>query len=338
MAVLCFITLARAQNVGPTSALAAARRFETGEPLRRFIKPPLALLSPGGFSGSAATTAKPGPWTIHLVGQLAKRPELKREQLRILLEAIELSTVSDEARIVKIKSDKTLQDLRQRALAAFSKNEVANLFDRVDGEQAEQEIVRKYYDLSSLPLKGRRAAYKIAAAGDKSGLWRTHLAFSLLRHPEFNEWQKEIILAGLLLATPQYFDVPSNSPDWKLKVREPSRALERQIAVAFSREDAASIFATLGDNTEAAKRGPANAGSALLTSINHNTLSSSPYGQWTPSRYSSQDIELEQQSGPCQCSTSSDNCPIWGYCRPGVCQMQSGCGTFWSYPCNGVCR
>lgn len=338
MAVLCIINLARAQDVTPTSA-PAGRHFETSEP-----RPWLALTAAGGSAGSSVNKVQPGPWTIQLVGRLAKHPELNRRQLQILLDAISLSSseffaASANTPAIRVKADNAVQGLRQRALAAFPKNEVDNLFGYVAVQQAEQEIVRKYYELSSLPLKGRKAAYKIASASDKSGLWRTHLTFSLLRHPEFNEWQKEIILAGMLLTTPDYFDVSSNSPDWKLKVREPSHALERQIAVAFSREDAASIFATLGDNTESAKRGPANAGSALLSSINHKTFSDPrSYRQWTPSRYSSQDIELEQQSGACQCSTSSDYCPIWGYCRPGVCQMQSGCGTFWSYPCNGVCR
>jgi hypothetical protein len=338
MAVFCIINLARAQDVAPTSAL-AGRHFETGEPLPWFSLP-----ATGGFAGGPADMAQPGPWTIKLVGRLAKHPELNRRQLQILLEAISLSSseffAASANTTIRVKADDAVQGLRQRALAAFTKNEVSSLFDYAATQQSEQEIVRKYYDLSSLPLKGRRAAFKIASAGDKCGLWRTHLAFSLINHPEFNEWQKEIILAGMLVATPEYFDVPSNSPDWKLKVREPSRALERQIAVAFSREDAASIFATLGDNIEAAKRGPTNASPAFLTSINHKTFSdSSSYRQWTVSRYSSQDIELEQQAGPCQCSTSSDYCPIWGSCRSGVCQTQGGgCGTFWSYPCNGVCR
>ncbi|HEY0727098.1 MAG TPA: hypothetical protein VGD38_03445, partial [Pyrinomonadaceae bacterium] len=212
MAVLCIINLARAQDVTPTSAL-AGRHFETGEPL-----PWLTLTAAGGFAGSSVNKAQPGPWTIQLVGRLAKSPELNRRQLQILLDAISLSSsevfaTSANTPAIRVEANNAVQGLRQRALAAFPRNQVTSLFDFVAAEQSEQEIISKYYDLSALPLKGRKAAFKIASAGDKSGLWRTHLAFSLLNHPEFDEWQKEIILAGMLLATPAYFDVPSSSPD-----------------------------------------------------------------------------------------------------------------------------
>ena len=332
MAVLCLITLARAQDATPGSTL-AGRHYETGRPLQRFSLPAT------GF-GSSVNKAAPGPWTTHLVGRLARHPELSRRQLKIILDAISLSesfAASDSTPAIKIKADNALQGLRQRALAAFPKHEVASLFDSAGGDETEQELLRKYSDLSAISVKGRRAKFRTEAADQKSGLWRTHLALALIKHPEFDDLQKEIILTGMLLATPQFFEVPSSSPDWKAKVREPSRALERQIAVAFAREDAAAIFATLGDNVAAAKSGPTTAGSALLKSINYEPSSDSrSYRQWTPSRYT-QDFEFEQSSS-CQCSTTSDYCPIWGYCRPSVCSPQSGCGTFWNYPCNGVCR
>lgn len=333
MAVLCLITLARAQDATPRSAL-AGRHYETGRPLQRFSLPAT------GF-GSSVNKAAPGPWTTHLVGRLARHPELSRRQLKIILDAISLSeffAASGSTPAIRLKADNALQGLRQRALAAFPKHEVASLFDSVGGDEAEQKILNKYYDLSSLPLKGRRAAFRSEAADQKSGLWRTHLALALIKHPEFDDLQKEIILTGMLLATPQLFEVPSTSSDWKAKVREPSRALEKQIAVAFAREDAAMIFATLGDNVQAAQNGPTNAGSAFLKSISYEPFSDSrSYRQWAPTRYASQEFELEQSS-LCQCSTTSDYCPIWGYCRPSVCSPQSGCGTFWNYPCNGVCR
>jgi hypothetical protein len=332
MAVFCIITLARAQDATPTSVL-AGRHYEIGRPLQRFSLPA------NGF-GISVTKAAPGPWTTHLVGRLAKCPELSRRQLKIILDAISLSesfAASDSAPAIKIEADNALQGLRQRALAAFPKREVARLFDSGRSDEAEQELLRKYYEFSAISVKGRRALFRSESADQKSALWRTHLALSLLKHPEFDGIQKEIILTGMLLATPQFFDVPSSSPDWKVKVQEPSRALERQIAVLFTREDAAAIFATLGDNIEAAKHGPTNAGSSLLKSIDYEPLSDAKsYPQWTPTRYT-QDFEFEQNSS-CQCSTSSDYCPIWGYCRPSACSTQSGCGTFWSYPCNGVCR
>lgn len=284
MAVLCIITLARAQDANSTSAL-AGRRFETGGPLRRFVKTPLSLPS----SGRSVIRVQPGPWTT-------------------------------------------------RTLASFVKNEVAGLFG-VANERDEQEIIRKYYDLSSLPLKGRRASFRRASPAEKSGLWRTHLALVLVRRPELNEWQKHIILSTILLLTPEHYEVPSSSSEWKTKVREPSRLLEQQINLAFSSEDAAKIFTTLGDNTEAAKNGRPLGGALSLKSINYQPVSDSgPYHQWIHSRFSAQDIELEQNSS-CGCSTVWDFC--WGvkYCAASSCNStQDGCGLGWSYPCNGVCR
>lgn len=225
-----------------------------------------------------------------------------------------------------------------QTLAAVTKNEVASLFGNVATERSEQEIIRKYYDLSSLSLKGRRASFRRASPAEKSGLWRTHLALVLVRRPELNEWQKDIILATILLLTPEHYEVPSSSPEWKTKVREPSRLLEQQITLAFSSDDAAKIFTTLGDNTEAAKNSPIPAGSLSLKSINYQPVSDSgPYNQWIHSRFSAQDVELEQ-SATCGCNLTWDFCGGWKYCNASACAPQQGCGLGWSYPCNGVCR
>jgi len=338
MAVLCIINLARAQDFTPTSA-AAGRHFETGKSL-----PWRSLPASGGFAGSSVSKAQPGPWTMQLVGRLAKHSELNRRQLQIILDAISLSSseffaASANTPALKVKADNAVQGLRQRALAAFPKNEVASLFSYVGVQQTDQEIIRKYYDLSSLPLKGRRTEFRRASSSEKCALWRTHLALVIVRNPGLNEWQKEIILAAMLLLTPERYDVPSSSPDWKRRVREPSRLLEQQITLAFSSEDAAKIFTTLGDNTAAAQNGPTPSGSPSLKTINYQPVSDSgPYQQWIHSRFSSQDIEFEQHSS-CGCSTVWDFC--WGvkYCTPSSCSStQDGCGLGWSYPCNGVCR
>lgn len=274
MAVLCIITLASAQGTSSTSAQ-AARHFETGEPLPKFIKTSF------------------------------------------------------------------LQDPERGALIAFRNNEVARAFYNVDGEKTSQEILRKYYDLSALPLKERRALFRRASPEEKSGYWRTHLALVLVRYPQLNEWQKEIIVSTILLLAPDHYDVPSDSPEWKTKVREPSRFLEQQITLAFSPEDAAKIFTTLGDNIEAAKHGPTLADSVSLKSINYYqpVSDSGPYQQWIHSRFSAQDLEPEQ-SATCGCNMSWDFCPAWKYCSASTCTPppQDGCGLGWSYPCNGVCR
>jgi len=192
------------------------------------------------------------------------------------------------------------------------------------------EISTKYYELSALPVKETKAWFRNASPNEKSELWRTHLALFLVTHPELNERQKKVVLAGMSLVTPEFFEIRSSDPGWKAKVGEPLRALEEQITRAFSPRDAAKIFVTLSSHTESANCAAGYADSVLLKSVNY------PFSQ-APNRFGMPDVEFEKRD--CGCSTDSDWCPISGYCKAGSCtRTTSGCGTFWNYPCDGMCR
>jgi hypothetical protein len=290
------------------------------------------------FRGSRARD-KSILWKVHLALQLVKRPELNERQVRIILDAISLSTpeffaAGGDTPAKKFRADEALASLKRGALGAFPNGEAAELFATLAGEKTEADILKMYYDISALPLKKRRASFINASANDKSDLWRTHLALFLVKRPDLNERQIETILAALSLTTPEYFEVLSNDPAWKEKVRDPSRALEGQIITAFPLEEAAKIFATLGDDAELAKRNAA----VLLKNINYRPLSDSgPYKQWSHSRLGQQHVEPVLST--CDCSTQSDYCPAWNACGGGSCNStQRGCGTLWSYPCNGACQ
>ena len=110
-----------------------------------------------------------------------------------------------------------------------------------------QDPLKKYADVAALPMEKRRSAFIEASAKEKSDLFRTHLALYLARHAELNEDQKQIILEGMSLATPERYEVRSDSADWKARVEEPMKQSEIRIRSAFSREEGARIFATLGD-------------------------------------------------------------------------------------------
>ena len=223
----------------------------------------------------------------------------------------------------------------RRALTALPQKEETELFANIVGGKADDDILKMYYYVSALPLKERKAAFRNASSKNKSDLWRTHLALFLIKRPELNEWQKEIILTAMSLATPEYFEVRPNSTAWQTKVREPLRSLEEQIFVAFSFKDGAKIFATLGNDTEAAMLTPAHSGSVLLSSINYKQLSDS--GPYKDRTFAGQDMFA---GPPCECSTDSDWCSISSYCSGTNCSpTPSGCGTLWTYPCNGAsCR
>lgn len=184
--------------------------------------------------------------------------------------------------------------------------------------RAEADILKIHFDLSDFPIKETKASFRNASSTNKSELWRTHLTLFLVNHPELNERQKRIISTAISLATPEFFEVRPSEPAWKAKVLEPLRSLETKIVSAFSLNDGAKIFATLGDGTEFTK--------------------CSAHIQRADSRFVEQDEAIGLERNTCDCSTNSDWCPISGYCKVGNCSStSSGCGTLWSYPCNGKC-
>ena len=337
MAILGIVTLGRAQNAIPSSAT-WARHYDTGEPLPDYLKTSAPLRDPGNSLLRVWSMDQTMQWKIHLALRLATR-EWNRKQVRIILDALSLSSAESLAASndgPAKKADATVQALRQRARAAFSKKEATDLFAQIAGAKADDDILNIYFDLSALPLKERKASFRNASSKNQSGLWRTHLALFLVKRPDLNEWQKQIILSAMALVTPEFFEVRASNPAWNTKVRVPLRALEEQILAAFSFEDGAKIFAQLGDDSEAAQRTPS--GAVLLSSIKYHRLSDpGPYKDRSRNQLTEQDMWA---GGPCECSTSSDWCPISGYCNGTNCSPTSnGCGTLWSYPCNGAsCR
>jgi hypothetical protein len=332
--------LGRTQQSVISASSAATSPYETGlrpQPYREISA--VAIPVSGKLFKSLPARDKSLLWRVYLSLQLVKHPDLNQSQVRIILDAISLSSeffaASNDATAKKIKANEALESLKRRAVGAYPHGEASTLFANVAIGKAEEDILKMYYDISALPLKKRKASFRNASAKNKSELWRTQLALFLARQPESNERQKDVILSAMSLATPAYFEMRSSDPAWNEKVLEPLRSLEEQIMSTFTLTDAAKIFAILGDGEESAN----SSRSVLLKNINYKPLNDSgPYKQWAHSRFAGQDFALEQSA--CQCSTASDYCPIWGYCRDGNCTpTESGCGTLWSYPCNGAaCR
>jgi hypothetical protein len=332
------LMLAGIQESSTSTSPAIAWPYETSVLSQTKISA-VALPDPRNLFRGSRARDKSILWRVHLALQLVKRPELNEGQVRVILDAISLATpqffaAPGDTLTKKFRADEALELLKRRALGAFGNSEAAELFATLAAEKTEADILKMYYDMSALPLKKRRASFINASPDDKSGLWRTHLALFLVKRPDLNERQTETVLAAMSLATPEYFEVQSGDPAWKEKVRDPSRALEAKIFTAFPLEDGAKIFATLGDDAESAKTSAA----VLLKNINYKPLSDSgPYKQWSHSRLGQQHVE--PVLGACDCSTESDYCPAWSACGGGGCNStQRGCGTLWSYPCNGGCQ
>jgi hypothetical protein len=338
MVVLPIEMLARTQQSVTLASTGVAWSYETVELKKKYSEISTLLIADPRdlFVGSASERSI--LWKVHLALLLVKNPEMNERQVRIVLDAISLSTpeffaASSDTPAQRTRADSALQSLIRRAIGAFPDSQAAELFTKIAGRRAEEDILEMYFDISALPLRTRKAAFRNAPSNIKRDLWRTHLALFLVRQSDLNARQTQIILAAMSLATREHFEVRSTDPHWKVKVGDPLRLLEGQIVTAFSLEDATKIFATLGDATQLAK----SSASILLRSINYKRLSNfSPLKQRTDSRFRGQEMAIEQG---CECSTSSDYCPILKTCISGACsETTSGCGTFWSYPCNGACR
>jgi hypothetical protein len=332
--------LAGTHQSATSSSAIAASSFTSGALLQKYtfvvVAPPIP--DPRHVFKGSRPTEKSRLWKMHLAMQLVNHSEFNKEQVQVIFDAISVltpeffadtyGTPTDGA-----KANEALALLTRRAVNAFTSEQAAELFVNVAGAAAADDNLNMYYALSALSVRKRRVAFRNASPDTKSTLWRTHLALFFVKR-ELTEWQKQVIWSASLLATPEYFRIKSGDPDYEAKVRQPNYSIEEQIFNAFSMDDAAKIFATLGDDQESAQT---NA-SLLLKNMNYEPFRYfGPYKQIISGVFAAQDFELE--STFCECATNSDYCSLWKACRGGGCSWTpDGCGTFWSYPCNGGCR
>jgi hypothetical protein len=199
---------------------------------------------------------------------------------------------------------------------------------------SEVSALQKYNAMSALAMDQRKAAFRNASIVEKSELWRTHLALFLNKRPQLSELQKDVVLAAMALATPDWFEARSGADKRRVDVR--LRSLEERIVAAFSKEDRVRIFATLGGEPAPCASTPDQRNTVLPNTINDNeTTHLSPFNSWTNEPVW-QDL---QQDETCQCSTESDWCPMFSLCTTGKCtRTNGGCGIFWNYACDGKCR
>lgn len=235
----------------------------------------------------------------HLALSLVRYPELNRAQQRIILDAI-----------------------------SSSRPEFAS------SGKAEEELLRKYNAVSALAMNQRKAAFSNASFKERSELWRTHLALYLVKRPELNELQQETVLDAMALAMPDWFEVASHKDAKKSDVEGRLRSLEERIVAAFSKEERARIFATLGSEAAQCASSLNQLATVLPNIVNYIEVSnSSLLNGWSSNELAWQELER----APCQCSTESDWCPLTGRCNGSNCtRTDSGCGTLWSYACNGA--
>lgn len=256
----------------------------------------------------ASAAEKSSLWRIRLALSLANRSELSGEQQDVILEAISLATpelfsITSESPQWKAQVDEPLKSLMQRALKAYPKKEAAAIFANISDDKAELTLLQKHRDFSSLSLAERKELFEKLNSEEKSDLWRFHLALYLAHHPNLNREQRKVILDGMSLATPEFFSLSPDNPLWKVQVEQPLQLLNQRALAVFSKSEGAEIFNALG-------------------------------GQESFQSGLDPDPDPNEK---CKCSHASDWCFPYD-CYSTHCRRTStGCGTFWQYPCTGLC-
>jgi hypothetical protein len=181
---------------------------------------------------------------IHLALYLARHSELNENQKQLVLDGMSLATseLYADSPDRQAKFAEPLRQFATRIGTVFSQEEAPRIFATL-GAPEQDELLQKYRDISSLPMADRRAAFRNASPKGSSDVMRTHLALYLSSHPDLNGEQKEVILEGMSLVTPELY---TDSADRKAKFAEPLRQFASRIGAVFSQEEAARIFATLG--------------------------------------------------------------------------------------------
>lgn len=182
-----------------------------------------------------------------------------------------------------------------------------------EADLASADVLQAYKDISALPVSQRGDAFANSSAQKKSALWTLHMKLFLSKHPELTEEQRRIVSDAISLATPQFFEIRSDNPEWATKVDEPLQRLTQRAVEAFTPEVAYKIFGVIGDS---------------------DTPSQSRKNSASPAQVQ----KVSMATPDCTCSISSDWCFLRS-CYGGGCWWKtSGCGTLYQYACTGLCR
>jgi hypothetical protein len=134
--------------------------------------------------------------------------------------------------------------------ALFSHNDGRADDSKVDPQG---EVLQKFVDVSALPMQDRIRLMQSLSPHDRSFLWRVHLALYITQRPNLTKDQQNVVLDTLAFASPQLFTAPNPSdPGWRAKVHEQLDQLRRRGLQLFDKDEAAEIFAMVGQRQQEA--------------------------------------------------------------------------------------
>jgi hypothetical protein len=160
-------------------------------------------------------------------------------------------------------------------------------------------------EFSAVPAEHSRAVFRMLPARVKSQLWREKLTTYLQATDGLSAEQKQAIQDAARLASPEFFRASENAmTHLRVDIHLPTEALRVRFVSLFGEGEARNLLERLD------------------ASASSYSLDDEPGGET---------IE-------CSCSTDSSFCGSGYSCRGGSCGTASGCGAFWQYTCNGLCK
>jgi hypothetical protein len=116
---------------------------------------------------------------------------------------------------------------------------------KTDQPITDSDVLQKYIEVSALPNGERQKAFSEVSNEMKAKLFKFHLAFQLVKRSNLTKDQKDLILDGILVATPDSYDRTKKEPINKAQTLN----LEARAKSLFEGKDGFEIFANLGTET-----------------------------------------------------------------------------------------
>lgn len=205
--------------------------------------------------------------------------------------------------------------------------------------RSDRQMVQQVYDVVSDADVDAKPIYRGLAAELQADLWTLQMQEFLAAGPNLTVEQHSIVAEALGLLTAGVHLRDHGSIEESARATAAIDHLSARIRASFTRSEAA-VFTQLGRY----------AIQESLTSLAHRAAADLPKDDHDPKPL--REIRIDAVRGPiasnadCECSTESDWCynsptaPIQScIARPMQCtRTPAGCGTFWTYGCNGMCQ
>jgi len=355
LSIVALTSLDSGATMPSASAVSIASRTE--EAMRRLDSEPPAIIQTYemlaakpkpdrvGAYNELPSSMKASMWTHQLLRAVADHPEFTDEQRGLIYDALDLFTPdffdltqTDPSWSTRVGGP--LRRIEQRGKAIFGPVLGGQLFAQLGPENptppsqpvgpvprdAVKGVEETYRELLALKARDRSQSYRQLSSRMKADIWAHHLLSSLAQHPEYTREQRDVIQYALSLVSPGFFELEPSSPNWREVVDRPLQQLTHRAKAVFEPTAARELFVQLGPNAAV------NSGSPANDALHFKILHPRPL-----------DVVVVPT---CECASQSDWCndnptyypPVYSSCRPGFCWAStSGCGTFFRYPCDGMC-